>query len=85
MPEHRHGFAAYAGAGDGYIGDWDDDTRAWHFKLNDRFSDPNQGYMDNPYGVDNPDPRAKAIRFAGGGRPHNNLPPYYALTYIIKY
>ena len=31
-----------------------------------------------------PNPTGLPTASAGGDQPHNNLPPYYALTYIIK-
>ena len=48
------------------------------------YDDSSQGQRlwiasDDPHDV--PDPETD---YTGGGQPHNNLPPYYALCYIMK-
>lgn len=91
MAKHRHGFLTSGKKEDGYIGNWEDKNRTWHFKMTDRVPGASgtlaedNGAIDNPDGVNDPDLRPRSIKFAGGNQPHNNLPPYYALRYIIKY
>lgn len=83
MPAHRHGYY-YAGNRDqneGWI-DNDDEKQQWYIKMSDREG----GNIDPNYSPEmERDIRAQSIKEAGGNESHNNLPPYYALTYIIKY
>ena len=63
-----------------------DTSIIWRFLITDRGSkDENKAFINDPNTLVNPDNRPPAIMFAGGGQPHNNMPPFYALTYIIKY
>ena len=81
MPAHRHGHR-YGPTGTENLG-WIGDTNArlpWFFQMTDR-----QGGLFGDPAPDLADARAQSIVPAGGGVPHNNMPPYYALTYIIKY
>ena len=83
MPTHRHGMwvASNQEANNGYVGD-ERIQQQWYAKVGDR-----KGPLADPYrsGGYQDDIRAKTITEAGGGKSHNNMPPYYALTYIIKY
>lgn len=87
MPKHRHGFlyAWEKNQNEGWVGDWADKTKAWRFQITDREPDPTKGKIDYPYNKDSSDKRPMAMSFAGNNEPHNNMPPYYALYYIIKY
>lgn len=83
MPEHRHGFM-YSGskyANEGWIPDMSTD-RAWGLKVSDREV---HGMQLSPSESSNTDDKRKqTIRTAGETQPHENRPPYYGLTYIIK-
>lgn len=52
--------------------------------FNNSESDPATG--ENVYGASNKtiDAHMGITDFVGGGQPHNNMPPYYALCYIMK-
>jgi microcystin-dependent protein len=43
------------------------------------------GYLSAGDGLFTPIARNTITSNSGGNQPHNNMPPYYALTYIIKY
>lgn len=80
MPSHSHPiqYADSQNANNGYIGDFRK-NQPWFIKVSDRPG----GAFNNPINPD--DKRTQAIQTAGQDKPHNNMPPYYALTYIIKY
>ena len=42
-------------------------------------------YSESLLNIKNSWPDTSETSSAGGGQPHNNMPPYYKLTYIIKY
>lgn len=82
LPAHRHGytFAGTEGQNAGWIGN-EDEMKQWYIKMSDRGG----GRIDaNDPGMAN-DIRAQSILSVGKGMYHENRPPYYALTYIIKY
>lgn len=80
MPSHSHPiqYADSQKANNGYIGDFRK-KQPWFIKV----SDLPGGAFYNP--LDPADERTQSIQPAGQDQPHNNMPPYYALTYIIKY
>lgn len=71
MPVHSHQWAA-AGVTtpSATPANWDDSVAGDTAALGTGPADPEYG--------------ANAIKTRGGGGAHNNMPPYYALTYIIK-
>ena len=86
MPAHSHLYnVAYsASANDGYIGDFSDQNKDWYFKVSDRAEGSVYAVGPSPDDDVN-DRRFRSLYESGRGVAHNNMPPYYALTYIIKY
>lgn len=82
LPAHRHGyqFAYTEQQNAGWIGDINE-HKQWYIKMSDRGGGPIDPYYPGMGG----DIRAQSIMEAGKGMYHENRPPYYALTYIIKY
>ncbi|MBC7569062.1 MAG: tail fiber protein [Spirosoma sp.] len=91
MPTHRHGFLTSGTEEDGWIGEWEVKNRTWHFKMTDRvkkeggIAEEDNGSMNIPWQLNETDLRPQSIKPTGGNQSHENRPPYYALTYIIKY
>ncbi|NJN83813.1 MAG: hypothetical protein HC802_17090 [Caldilineaceae bacterium] len=58
--------------------------RGGDFYIHDR-SFKGENDDDHPYQTKRGSIHVGGTDDRGGGQPHNNLPPYYALTYIVKY
>ncbi len=78
MPKHRHELytAGSKWANEGWIGQ----NKDVKIKLTDRTDDNDK--PGSEVGIGKTD---VVVVNEGESQPHNNLPPYYALTYIIKY
>ena len=83
MPTHAHGYLAAFSREDneGWIGN-PADKKQWFLKVTDRGGTSVDRDSSSAPEVD---AWAKPIQTAGQGYAHENRPPYYALTYIIKY
>lgn len=63
MPNHHHEFAGKINSDTDYQGDW---VASWGYS--------GQYYQDGVW-----HPRMGSTTSAGGGSPHNNMPPYYTV------
>lgn len=84
LPSHNHEIRVW-GDPNGDPGT----ANATTFKLTDRQihkyeSWTNKACRDNHQAADNCATPPVQIQYTGGGKPHNNMPPYYALAYIMK-
>lgn len=82
LPAHRHGykFAFSKEGNEGWVGDPSID-QSWQFKVTDRDVNAIDPYLPRSSSLT----QSQSILPVGGGKYHENRPPYYALTYIIKY
>jgi microcystin-dependent protein len=72
MPAHTHGFNSNADD-DGYC-----KQATCGMQLSDRYTN------DNGKNIPNLNNMLSSIHNTGGNQPHNNMPPYYVLAYIMR-
>ena len=77
MPPHNH--VLNSGRGDGVAS-----VSSATARYRDFFIDPAIGRAQIFYDQNYPRFVKTVVSSTGGGKPHNILPPYYALAYIIK-
>ncbi|SEM98634.1 Microcystin-dependent protein [Stigmatella aurantiaca] len=75
MPSHAHKLSAYAGEGDASV----PEGCVPAVLVNGATHEPAHLYSTVP----NTSMNAKAIGIAGGGQPHDNLPPFQCVSFII--
>jgi hypothetical protein len=97
---HNHGgYTGYDGTHNhggyriNYLSDSDDSgSGLWMGRSTDQVANVNAGNHrhtignegDHRHGISTEPAHSHSVTAQGGGQAHNNMPPFYALTYIIK-